>query len=336
MSEMDPLIEPERPVAETVPPPAPAPPAAEVAPPPRKKGRAGVFFFGALSGCLVVVIGLFIFGAIIAAMREDSGELSLSTNKIAVLPIEGEILDSRETLETLHRYADNNTVKGIVVRINSPGGAIAPSQEIYSEIRRVREKSGKPIVASMDSVAASGGYYIAVGCDRIVANPGSITGSIGVILQWMEMKDLVQWAKMKPETITSGELKAAGSPYRELSDAERAYFQRIVTQLHVQFVKAVAQGRSGKLTEAEVTRVADGRVFTGEEAHALKLVDELGSLDHAIRLTAKLAGIKGEPATIYPKRRDVTLLELLTDTGDAKSVLERLASRRVPQFLYRW
>ncbi len=305
-------------------------------PPPAKKSRGGMFFIGALSGCLLVAAAVVIIAIIAAASGSSSGELTLSTQKVAIVPIEGEILDARETLELLHKYAENSTVKAMVVRINSPGGAIAPSQEIYSAIRRTRRESGKPIVASMDSVAASGGFYIAAACDSIVANPGTITGSIGVVLQWFELKELVQWAKMKPETITSGALKAAGSPYRELSEAERAYFQRIVTQLHLQFVKAVAEGRKGKMTEAEVARVADGRVVTGEEALALKLVDQLGTIDDAVLAAGRLAGIKGEPAKIWPKRRELTLLEVLTGGGDAETALQRIVSRKLPQFLYRW
>lgn len=331
MSETDPVIEPgpaadAPPVVTQVPEPA-APP---------KKSRAGLFFFGTLTGCLGMLVILFFFGVLWAAISDDTGDISIAGSKIAILPIEGEIVESREAIEALHRYEKNHTVKGIVVRINSPGGAIAPSQEIYNEIRRARARSGKPIVASFDSVAASGGYYIAVGCDQIVANPGSITGSIGVILQWMEMKELIRWAKLKPETITSGPMKAAGSPYEELSDAERAYLQRIVLQLHGQFVGAVAQGRQGKLSKDDVARLADGRVFTGEEALALKLVDSLGSLDDAVRVTAKLAGMTGDPDTIYPKKRDASLFELLSDSGDASTLLERVASRRVPKFLYRW
>lgn len=322
------------------PPTVPEPPAPEIynpppPPPPVKKSRGGVFFIGALSGCLVVSLAVVIIAIIAAASGTDSGELTLSTQKVAIVPVEGEILDARETLELLQKYSENSTVKAMVVRINSPGGAIAPSQEIYSAIRRTRRVSGKPIVASMDSVAASGGFYIAAACDRIVANPGTITGSIGVVLQWFEMKELVEWAKMKPETITSGPLKAAGSPYRELTEAERAYFQRIVTQLHEQFVRAVAEGRKGKMTEAEVALVADGRVVTGEEALALKLVDELGTIDDAVLAAGKLAGIKGDPATIWPRRREMTLLEALSG-GDAKAALERIVSRRLPQFLYRW
>jgi protease-4 len=303
-------------------------------PPPARKSRAGSFFLGALTGCAVVFIGLFILALVAASFAGDSTELSLGGDKVAVIPIEGEIMEARETLDLLKKYAESSSVKAIVIRINSPGGAIAPSQEIYSAIRRTRADSGKPIVASLDSVAASGGFYIAAACDQIVSNPGSITGSIGVILQWFEMKELVQWAKLKPETITSGALKDAGSPFRELTDAERQYFQGIVTQLHSQFVRDVAQGRRAKMKHDEVARIADGRIFTGEQALELKLVDQLGSIDDAVRTAGKLAGIKGEPSKLWPKRREDRLLELLTG-GDADALLQRVASRRLPQFLYK-
>ena len=318
--------------------PAPEPPPVVEAPAQeKKKSRSGVFFFGAVSGCLILFVGLMILGFAMAARRQGAttADFKFGSNKIAIVPIEGEILESRDIIEALHRYADNSTVKGIVVRINSPGGAIAPSQEIYSEIRKIRQRSGKPIVASMDSVAASGGFYIAVACNEIVANPGSITGSIGVILQWMDLEDLVRWAKMKPETITSGEMKAAGSPYREMSDAERQYFQRIVLQLHDQFVRAVADGRKGKISAEEVAKLADGRVFTGEEAHQLKLVDKLGSLDDAVRVAASIAGVRGEPTTVYPRRRQPTLIDLLTN-NDAESMMEWVVNRKAARFLYRW
>jgi protease-4 len=309
-------------------PPAPAPA-------PRRKSRAGTFFFGALTGCLVVFGGLVLLTIFIAAMAGDSSELNLSGDKVAVIPIEGEIVEARETLDLLKKYAANDSVKAIVIRINSPGGAVAPSQEIYSGIRRTRSDSGKPIVASLDNVAASGGFYIAAACDQIVANPGSITGSIGVILQWFDMKELVRWAKLKPETITSGAMKDAGSPYRELTEGERQYFQGIVRQLHSQFIRDVAAGRRNKMKYAEVEKIADGRIFTGEQALELKLIDQLGSIDDAVRTAGKLAGIEGEPARLWPKRRTAGLFELL-GSGEADALLERVVSRRVPQFLFRW
>jgi protease-4 len=324
MSEIDPVTSAPR-VEDSGPPLTPS----------AKKSRVPSFFFGVFSGCVVGIIFFTFLAVFISASRNQSPGDFFSTQKVAVVPIEGEIFEARETVEALHRYADSATVRAIVMRINSPGGAIAPSQEIYEEIRKVRAKSKKPIVASLDSVAASGGFYIASACDQIVSNPGSITGSIGVILQWMEIKDLVSWAKMKPETLTSGAMKDAGSPYRDLTDAERAYLQRITTQLHAQFIHAVAVGRKGKMSEDEVVRVADGRIFTGEEALALKLVDRLGNLDDAVNLAARLAGVRGRPGTIYPRRRKPTLIDLLSNTTDSESLIDRALSRRAG-FLYRW
>lgn len=332
MSELEP------PTAEpAAPPPTPPvwtpPPAAPAPPPPARKSRVGAFFFGAFSGCLLLFLGLFALIAIVAVNADDD-EISFASEKVAVVPIEGEILDARDTLDLLHKYARNSSVKAVVVRINSPGGAIAPSQEIYSAILDIRKK-GKPVVASMDSVAASGGYYIASACDPVIANAGTITGSIGVILQWFDMAELAKWAKLKPETIKSGALKDAGSPYRSMTEEERAYFQGVVSQLHSQFVRDVATSRKDKLSLEDVTRIADGRVFTGEQALGLKLIDRIGTIDDAVREAGKLGGIRGEPAKLWPRRREPGIFDLLTEDG-ASSMIERIVSRRVPQFLYRW
>lgn len=317
--------------------PAPPPPARRAAPPPppaapKEKNRSAAFFFGALSGCLVIFGALFLI-VLFVALQDDASDLSLASEKVAIIPIEGEIVDARETLEALHRYNRTASVKAIVIRINSPGGAIAPSQEIYSAILRIRDHGGKPIVASLDSVAASGGYYIASACDRIISNHGTITGSIGVILQWFDAKDLIQWAKLKPETITSGAMKDAGSPYREMTEPERAYFQNIVTQLHGQFVRDVARGR--KLAAGDVSKIADGRVFTGEQALGYKLVDELGTIDDAVRAAGVLGGIEGEPARLWPRPDQTSLIDLIRN-GSAETLMERIAIRRMPQFLFRW
>jgi len=330
MSEMEPVVTP--PVAPPPPPPAPE----RVPEQPPRKSRVPTFFFGVFSGCLVGIIFFSFIAAIIAAGRTDNTSDVFSTQRVAIIPIEGEIFEARDTIELLHRYAESTTVRAIVMRINSPGGAVTPSQEIYEEIRKVKARSHKPIVASIDTVGASGGYYIAAGCDQIVSNPGSITGSIGVILQWMEIKDLVDWAKMKPQTITSGAMKDVGSPYRDMTEAERAYLQRITEQLHHQFIGAVAEGRKGKMTLEDVERIADGRVFTGEEALDLKLVDRLGNLDDAVNVAAKMAGVHGRPGTLYPKKRRPTLFDMLTSSDDSKTLVDRVFSRRGAMFLYRW
>lgn len=333
MSDLDPNAEPQGPAAALN---APISPSPAGAPEKRTRSRGGAFMLGLFGGCLVTLVVALVIGTVAVLSSSEPGQYKFSASKVAVLPIEGEILKSRDTIEALHRYAENSMIRAIVIRIDSPGGAIAPSQEIYEAIRNVRSESGKPIVASLDSVAASGGYYIAAACDRIVANPGSITGSIGVVMQWVDLKDLLAWAKLNPETITSGAMKAAGSPYQRLTDEERAYLQSIVTQLHGQFVRAVAEGRKGKIAAADVARLADGRVFTGEQALGLKLVDDLGNLDDAVKTAAKLAGVKGKATVVYPRKHKTGLLELLSGTNDADTAVDRILSRRTPRFAYRW
>ena len=311
------------------PPPPPAPP---------RKSRVPSFFFGLFSGCLIGIIFFSFIAALIGAARNQTTTSTdfFSPNKVAVVPIEGEIFEARETLDLLHRYADTSTVKAIVIRLNTPGGAVVPSQEIYEEIRKIKSRTHKPVVASLDSVAASGGFYIASACDEVVSNPGSITGSIGVILQWMNIKDLVAWAKMKPETIYSGAMKDTGDPMKDLTEPERAYLQRITEQLHAQFIHAVAEGRKGKMTEEEVARIADGRVFIGEEALQLKLVDRIGNLDDAVNVAAGMAHIHGRPGILYPRKHRPNLLDLLSNTEDSESLVNRVLSRRGATFLYRW
>jgi len=322
---------------------APPPPVAEAAPAPvqpvvvmQKAPRGRSIFWGLVSGCLIVFVLLTVGSVLMAVWNSNKHDGLLTAGaKIAIIPVEGEIVDSKEIIEWLHDYGENDSVKAMVVRINSPGGAVVPSQEIFEEIRKLRAESGKPIVASMDSIAASGGYYVAVACDTIVANPGTITGSIGVIAQWFNVEDLLRWAKLRPQTITSGPMKDAGSPYRELTEMEKEYFEQIVQQLHGQFVGAVAEGRKGKLTLDEVKGLADGRVFTGQEAKRLKLVDELGNLQDAVATAAKLAGMKGKPRTVYPHKDRPGLLEILGGMKSPEQILQEIATKRtVP--LYRW
>jgi protease-4 len=318
------------------PPPRPAAIPAHVTVTTNKRSGFGLGFF---AGCLGLagVLVLFMIALAMLAGEGAGREAFPIGDRVAVLEIEGEIIDSRDTIENLHDYADAHGVRAIIVRINSPGGAVAPSQEIFSEILKVRKESGKPIVASMNSVAASGGYYIAAACDSIVANPGTITGSIGVISQWFNMEELVRWAKMKPETLTSGRMKDAGSPFRAISPEEREYLQRVVTQLHEQFVSAVAEGRHGKLTRDEVRKLADGRIYTGEEAKRLKLVDEIGNFDRAVEVAAGLAGMKGTPKVLYPRRKDPTLLEIFSSMRQTpEQMIRGVAQREGSPFLYRW
>ena len=227
-----------------------------------------------------------------------------------MVDIEGELVESRFILDQLKRYEDSSSMRAILLNIDSPGGGVAVSQELYSEIKRLRDKKGKTIVAYVSSTGASGAYYVACAADKIIANPGTIIGSIGVIAEWVNFGDLLEWAKLKNIVFKTGEFKDTGSPTRALTEKERAYFQGLIDDMYVQFVDAVASGR--KLELQEVRSLADGRVFTGRDAKERKLIDEIGNFQDAVDLTAKLAGISGKPRLIRLSRQRVTLLDVLT------------------------
>ena len=201
-------------------------------------------------------------------------------------------------------------MKAILLNIDSPGGGVALSQEICTEIKRLREKKDKTIVAYLSSTGASGAYYIACAANKIVANPGTIVGSIGVIAEWVSYADLLEWAKLKEIVFKTGEFKDTGSPTRALTDNERKYFQGLIDDMYVQFVEAVSSGR--KLELQEVRSMADGRVFTGRDAKQRKLIDDIGNFQDAVDMTAKLAGISGKPRLLRLTRQRVTLLDVLT------------------------
>jgi protease-4 len=231
-----------------------------------------------------------------------------SGDRIALIRVEGVIMDSQQTVEDLRRFSQNPSVKAIVLRIDSPGGGVVPSQEIYDEVKRVRTKNNKTVIASMGSVAASGGYYIAAATDRIVANPGTLTGSIGVIMETANVEGLLQKIGVEGVVIKSGKYKDVGSPLRKMSEEERGLLQSVMDDVHKQFIEAVAEGRELELDAAQA--LADGRIFTGRQAKDAKLVDELGDLEDAIQLAADTAGIEGEPKVVEPKRR-FSIRELL-------------------------
>ncbi len=231
-----------------------------------------------------------------------------SEDRIALIRVEGVIMDSQATVGELKRFSENPSVKAIVLRIDTPGGGVVPSQEIYDAIKRVRNKSNKAVIASMGSVAASGGYYIAAATDRIVANPGTLTGSIGVIMETANVEGLLQKIGVEGVVIKSGKYKDMGSPLRKMSAEERGLLQAVMDDVHKQFIEAVAEGRSMELKAAQV--LADGRIFTGRQAKEAKLVDELGDLEDAIQLAAEVVGIEGEPKVVEPRRR-FSLRELL-------------------------
>lgn|SRR5574341_133399 len=229
-------------------------------------------------------------------------DLDLSTeDRIALVRIEGVILDSQTTVGDLKRFGENPSIKAIVLRIDSPGGGVVPSQEIYDAVQRVRNKSNKAVIASMGTVAASGGYYIAAATDRILANPGTLTGSIGVIMEMANIEGLLKKIGVEGVVVKTGRYKDVGSPLRKMSDEEQALLQSVMDDVHKQFIEAVAAGRS--LEVADVRALADGRIFTGRQAKDVKLVDELGNLEDAIQLAAEIAGIEGEPKVVEPRRR---------------------------------
>ncbi len=229
-------------------------------------------------------------------------DLDLSTeDRIALIRVEGVILDSQATVGELKRFGENPSIKAIVLRIDTPGGGVVPSQEIHDAVQRVRAKSNKAVIASMGNVAASGGYYIAAATDRIVANPGTLTGSIGVIMETANVEGLLQKLGVEGVVIKSGKFKDVGSPLRKMSDEERSLMQIVMDDVHKQFIEAVAAGRALEL--ADVQALADGRIFTGRQAKDAKLVDELGNLEDAIQLAADVAGIEGEPKVVEPRRR---------------------------------
>ncbi|MFO0774863.1 MAG: signal peptide peptidase SppA [Nitrospiraceae bacterium] len=223
------------------------------------------------------------------------------TDRIAVIRVEGPIMDARETIGDLKRFAENPSVKAIVLRIDSPGGGVVPSQEIHDAVRRIRAKTNKAVVASMGSVAASGGYYIAVATDRIMANPGTLTGSIGVIMETANLEGLLKKVGVEGVVIKSGKFKDVGSPLRKMTDEERQVLQTVMDDVHDQFIEAVADGRG--IEPAVARTVADGRIFSGRQAKDLKLVDELGDLDDAVQLAADLVGLDGDPKVVEPRKR---------------------------------
>jgi protease IV len=263
----------------------------------------------------IVLGGVILFG-IGKALLPDL--LVSGKDRVAIVRVEGPILDSKQTVEELKIFADDPLVKAIVVRIDSPGGGVAPSQEIYNAVRRVRKEKNKAVIASMGTVAASGGYYIAVGTDRILANPGTLTGSIGVIMQVANFEELLEKIGVRSIVVKSGKFKDVGSPFRPMQDEERKLLQSVMNDVHRQFIDAVAEGRSLDLTEVE--QLADGRVFTGKQAKSILLVDDIGDLQDAIKLAGELGGIEGEPR-VMEMSKPFSFRDLLQSTflGNVRS-----------------
>ena len=302
-------------------------------PPPR---RSPWFYIGIITGSAAAVVLLISF-MVWMAVRSAGGNASLDLgdgNRIAVIDINGVILSADDINTQLRKFGDDSSVKAIILHINSPGGGAAASQEIYNEVLRVRQEKHKKIIASVESVGASGAYYIASACDKIYANNASVVGSIGVIMEWTNYGDLMHWAKLKSVTIHAGELKDAGDPSRDLTPKEQAYFQGLVDNMYGQFVHDVATGRH--TTEAKIKPLATGQVWTGQEALPLGLIDKVGGFRTALIDTARSVGISGEPNIVRPPKPKHGLLSLLN--GDADDLFPNPSQllNRAPGFYFMW
>ncbi len=257
-----------------------------------------------------------------AGRRIDSFDFA-GGERVGVLQLTGVILDSRPFIEDLDKFMEHSSVKALVIRIDSPGGAVAASQEIYMAIKKAGERL--PIVVSMGNVAASGGYYAALGADSIVANPGTTTGSIGVIAQLTIINELMDKVGIKREVVKSGKFKDIGNPFREMTEAERELLQEWVDDTYEQFIEAVSSERGIPL--GEVRKIADGRVFTGRQALENNLVDVLGDFDDAVNIAGRLGGIKGKPEILEKRKRKLTILDLIF--GDIETVIRKLTGERM-------
>lgn len=256
-------------------------------------------FFLIIAGFFLVLI---VFSAFVTVFLKESSLVG----RIALVKIEGPIIESKSIVDEIRGYVKDASIKAIVLRINSAGGGVAPSQEIYAEVKRAA--SVKKVVVSMGSIAASGGYYIAAPATKIVANPGTITGSIGVIMEIPNLKELMDKIGIKTEVIKSGKHKDIASVFRGIGKEEREILQSVLDDVHEQFIKDVSESRN--LPQEKVRKIADARVFSGRQALEIGLVDDLGDLQHAIKVAATLAGIEGEPEIVVKKKKS-PLFELL-------------------------
>jgi len=274
--------------------------------------------YGILIYSLVACGLLVLWGGLTLFLKEDTG-FSFG-NRIGVVSIRGVITDSKDVVDQIKKYRKDNRVKAIILRIESPGGGTAASQEIYREVQRTVAK--KRVVASMGNVAASGGYYIALAADKIVANPATLTGSIGVIMEVSNIKELLQKIGVSREAIKSGPYKDIGSPVREMKPEERRLLEEVIQNVHQQFIEVVSKGR--RLSREQVEKIADGRIFTGQQAKALGLVDELGSFEDAVELTKKMVGLSGEVKLIFQEKKRFSIWDLIFSEmiGEIKQSLQ--------------
>ena len=303
--------------------------------PPRRPHSA--WFWPAIILGSLLLLGLLFWGLIWAAMRtsdETTTTTFTTSDRIAVIELTGVIVDAEKIDTQLRKFGDDSSVKAIVLRIDSPGGGAAASQEIYHEVLRIRNEKHKKIIASVQSVGASGAYYIASACDRIYANEASVVGSIGVIMEWTNYGDLFRWAKLKSVVVHAGALKDAGDPTHDMTPEEAAYFQSLVDNMYGQFIHDVADGRH--TDSAKIQPLATGQVWTGQQSLSLGLIDKIGGYRIALIDTARSVGIKGEPAIVRPASPKKGLAALVN--GDADDLLPNPAKMldRSPGFYFLW
>jgi protease IV len=279
---------------------------------------------------------LAVFSLVYMTLHAGGSEAGFGSfgDRIAVVDLDGVILSPQPVVGQLKNFGDDASIKAIILHVNSPGGGVAASEEIYREVKRIREEKKKRVVVSIETVGASGAFYIAAAANKIYADQGSIVGSIGVIAQWVNYGDLLKWAKLKDVVIKTGEFKDTGNPTRDLTPAEQAYMQSLIDNMFGQFIKAVADGRNMKFED--VKSIANGKVWTGEQAKSMKLIDEVGDFEAVVRDTAKSVGISGEPTLVRPEKDRRTLLDLMT--GDISHWIpgrEKMLEQQVG-FYYLW
>jgi protease IV len=297
--------------------------------------RSRVFLWVLLGGGAFFLFLLAVFALVYFTVRtQQKDSFSGFGNKIAVVDLEGVILSPKDMVEQLRKYGDDSSIKAIIIHVDSPGGGAAASEEIYREVLRIRDEKKKRIVASIETVGASGAYYVSSATNKIFANQASIVGSIGVIAEWYNYEELMKWAKLKAIVMKAGEFKDTGSPVREMTPAERDYLQGIIDNMHSQFIHSVAQGRH--VRDEDIRPLADGKVWTGQQAMPLKLIDQIGDFRVAVEDTAKSVGIRGEPTLVRPEKDRRSLLDLLF--GDVSEYLPDPAKlmQTNPGFYYLW
>ncbi|MFB3926364.1 MAG: signal peptide peptidase SppA [Syntrophales bacterium] len=284
----------------------------------------GIFLLFAVG----ILFFLFMFG--ISRLGGERKSFA-SSEKIGVVNVKGIITDSKSIVDQISRYSDDGKIKAVVIRIDSPGGGVAASQEIYDAVTNLKKK--KKTVVSMGSVAASGGYYIACAADRIVANPGTVTGSIGAIMHFSNVEDTLKKIGVRSSVVKSGKYKDSGSPLREMTPEEKLLFQGVINDIYEQFVETVSKAR--KISREKMKDIADGRIFTGRQAQKLGLVDTLGDMSSAIDTAAGLAGIKGKPEVVYPKEKGFTIWRYIADELSSAVVRELRGEMKGTYFLSR-